>query len=521
MKPTLHSTLAAIAFLGWALSGNLWAGSDNFVDATNLNDNNWPSAVSILTFTAETNEPGHKSNGNTGALKSAWWKWTAPADGFCTLDTMAQFDDQHVYDTILAVYTGTAVDALTRVAANSNHDTSLSYASSSASSVTFYATAGVTYHIAVDGSSAGSVNANNHKVRLRLRHLYGQSEQRLGIFGIPEDDFMQGSIQLTKTAGHSYSGKLLLNGKSYPLKGVFGIDGYSSHSIERKVPAGQAPQPPLTLLLDGTRGSEFALVSHLYGGAWYGILHTQQKFAKGQESGLKGRYSATIKYQNNTYWDSGALAFTTSGSGAVKGAGVLTDGTKVTLSSYLCVKDGTSSYVPFYNGLYKNKGYLTVTMILTEGGAIDHVTSVDLSSEFHRPAAPGATFLPDGLTYVFGVDVIGATYTPPAANARALGFLDGTSGAGTLNLTMVSGEIDPAIMEAVTFTTKNTFTFASLTRKPTLKLNKATGMVTGSIQDDDGKKRNLTGVLYLDGMTPKLQGHVSGVTQNTPFAVVP
>ena len=86
---------------------------------------------------------------------------------------------------------------------------------------------------------------------------------------------------------------------------------------------------------------------------------------------------------------------------------------------------------------------------------------------------------------------------------------------------MVTGELDPAITESLTLSTSNVFGFSSMARKPVLKLNKATGLVTGSLVDGNGLKRTLTGVLFLDGMTPKLRGHVSGTTQNVYFEVVP
>jgi len=96
--------------------------------------------------------------------------------------------------------------------------------------------------------------------------------------------------------------------------------------------------------------------------------------------------------------------------------------------------------------------------------------------------------------------------SPPAANTRALGFHNDTEGAGKLRLPLVNGELNPAILESLLFGTSNTFGFVSAARKPVLKLNKATGLVTGSVIDDGGLKRSLTGTLFLDGMTAKLHG---------------
>ena len=75
---------------------------------------------------------------------SLWWDWTAPATGQVTLDTSGS-----AYGTLVAAYTGTALNALATVAANST-------AGTGASAVTFTAQAGTTYEITVDGQSGAS-----------------------------------------------------------------------------------------------------------------------------------------------------------------------------------------------------------------------------------------------------------------------------------------------------------------------------------------------------------------------------
>ena len=88
--------------------------------------------------TKETGEPNHA--GTTGG-QSIWYRWTASADGQATLDTIGSD-----FDTVLAVYTGGAVNSLTAVASNDDASNA-----SRASQVSFAAAAGTTYRIAVDG----------------------------------------------------------------------------------------------------------------------------------------------------------------------------------------------------------------------------------------------------------------------------------------------------------------------------------------------------------------------------------
>jgi|GEM_PF-840745 len=88
--------------------------------------------------TAETGEPDH--SGTAAAVRSVWWTWTAPANGPVTLDTIGSS-----FDTLLAVYTGAAVDALTLRASDDDSG------GNRTSRVTFDAVAGTAYQMAVDG----------------------------------------------------------------------------------------------------------------------------------------------------------------------------------------------------------------------------------------------------------------------------------------------------------------------------------------------------------------------------------
>jgi hypothetical protein len=86
----------------------------------------------------QVGEPAHA--GNAGG-SSVWYSWTAPVGGSITFNTVGSD-----FDTLLGVYTGTAVDTLVGVVANDD-------AIGTASKVTFTATAGFTYRIAIDGKN--------------------------------------------------------------------------------------------------------------------------------------------------------------------------------------------------------------------------------------------------------------------------------------------------------------------------------------------------------------------------------
>ncbi len=122
--------------------------NDNFAQAEVLAHLNGTVTRTNDGATAETGEPAHA--GNT-ASASIWFRFVPSTTGMSTVDTCGSD-----FDTVLAVYTGTAVSALHLIASN---DDANDPDCTTQSRVTFTATAGVSYSIAVDGfgGDTGSV----------------------------------------------------------------------------------------------------------------------------------------------------------------------------------------------------------------------------------------------------------------------------------------------------------------------------------------------------------------------------
>jgi hypothetical protein len=113
------------------------ATNDHFANAMQLGGSWAATRDSIAGATLEAGEPVHRS----GAAKSIWWRWTAPASG----RTEVYHGESLATNITLAVYTGTSVEALTPVASGPH--------------TTFTASAGQTYHIAaaVSAETTGDV----------------------------------------------------------------------------------------------------------------------------------------------------------------------------------------------------------------------------------------------------------------------------------------------------------------------------------------------------------------------------
>jgi Collagen triple helix repeat (20 copies)/Abnormal spindle-like microcephaly-assoc'd, ASPM-SPD-2-Hydin len=118
--------------------------NDNFANAETVSS---APATAVGTNVGASKEAGEPNHGGIGA-KSVWYSWQAPTSGTVTIDTCAS-----AFDTLLAIYTGSAVNTLTPVASNNN---SSSCATTSRSHVIVPVGAGETYRIAVDGSGTAS-----------------------------------------------------------------------------------------------------------------------------------------------------------------------------------------------------------------------------------------------------------------------------------------------------------------------------------------------------------------------------
>ena len=114
--------------------------NDFFVQAASLTSTQGVVTGFSTNATKEVGEPAHA--GNLGG-KSLWWSFQAPADGVLTLDTT-----NSTFDTLLALHTGTSVEALTPVAAN---DDTYSGVPGGFSRIVQAVRSNTVYHVAVDG----------------------------------------------------------------------------------------------------------------------------------------------------------------------------------------------------------------------------------------------------------------------------------------------------------------------------------------------------------------------------------
>ncbi|HEX2746773.1 MAG TPA: lysyl oxidase family protein [Verrucomicrobiales bacterium] len=136
MKTVLLRALFMVLFTaGGAIAAPV---NDNFASAAAINTTSGAITSTNNLATAEAGEPAHAGE---GATTSVWYRFTPPVAMQAIFHTESGSTN---FDTLLAVYSGSAVNSLTEVTSNDD-------SSGSKSRVTFAAAAGVTYYIAVDG----------------------------------------------------------------------------------------------------------------------------------------------------------------------------------------------------------------------------------------------------------------------------------------------------------------------------------------------------------------------------------
>lgn len=141
---------------GWdaGLVTYLGPANDDFERAQELTGQNAGAESTTAGGTRQVAEPDHYVTNPPDSYSwegdhTVWFRWTAPNTGPTTIDTCTG-----EIDSILAVYTGSALNALTRVTDN-NNDPACSTADIYGSKVGFEAVGGTTYYIAV-GDAGGA-----------------------------------------------------------------------------------------------------------------------------------------------------------------------------------------------------------------------------------------------------------------------------------------------------------------------------------------------------------------------------
>ena len=121
--------------------------NDNFASAQIISGCSGSVTGTNVGATLEPGEKDHLSESDsTSGTHSVWYQWQAPVNGSVNFNTSGSN-----YDTVLAIYTGTAVNSLPVIGQNDDVNPGIVQSST----LTFNALAGTIYKIAVDGFDQG------------------------------------------------------------------------------------------------------------------------------------------------------------------------------------------------------------------------------------------------------------------------------------------------------------------------------------------------------------------------------
>lgn len=171
--------------------------NDNFANAIALTGTNILTTGSNDNATREPGEPTHA--GNPGG-KSIWWLWQAPDTGYVTISTagsLSSVTPGYALDTVLGVYVGSTVSALTEIVSNDDGPIDVT------SQVTFKAVGGTVYRVAVDGYNFGSLPADADSGNVHLSLKFSTGLPVAPAWALP-------SIDGTTTYSTNYAGKVVV-----------------------------------------------------------------------------------------------------------------------------------------------------------------------------------------------------------------------------------------------------------------------------------------------------------------------
>src|SRR6185369_2433634 len=285
-----------------------------------------------------------------------------------------------------------------------------------------------------------------------------------------------GYLTAKTTDQGSYSAKLNLAGKTYPLSGRFDAQGRATATVARV----GASALKVELQLDLSGGDQ--LRGRVSSGNWSSdLLADRVVWSKTHPAGQAGSYTLVIPGSSNgsSPRGSGFGTVKVDGAGVVKWVGTLADGTKVSQGSGLS-KQGIW---PLYSSVYGGGGVVVSWMQFASQA------ESDLGGQlvWMKPAGMGG-YYPRGFTNE--VMAMGSAYQAPAAGRRALNLSTGS-------LVLSGGGLSGSVTNGVTLGLNNKATGAG---GVSLSITPATGLFKGSAIDvGTGKPLSFQGVLFKKG----------------------
>ena len=457
--------------------------NDNFSDALVVTDPNATVVLHLLNATFEPFEQDMLHTVHASFFSSAeggiWIKYTPPADGTVT------FTAQNIAESepVLIVGTGDSIADLTLLAAGSG-------------GCRFNAQAGTAYRLYVFSQYGTYPKYIKTTEVVASISLQGAKNTSTGVFarqaGIFEGVAGDGSwLKLSVSSSGSFTGKLVVNGITYTLKGKFGSDGkftgqFGGLIVSLHIDASASEPNAGDYIVSGTAGSAALTLNHA-------------AYKKGQTLSDLGKYTILLNPNDTGATIPQGTAFATltvSKTGSVSVTGKLADGHSFSAGTVLI--GGSSGN---QCGIFSSLKYPSLQTKGTKGYLLGNVTfessageDLDGTWQWVKPQQVTNTY-PASIDT--NLNAVGSVYSNPEGQSVLPGFTNGT-------LTFSdSGAFDTPLEKTVTLTTANTFIVTNADDdKLKVKISKSNGRLNGSFLYPNLKKPvQFSGALLQSGVS--------------------
>lgn len=302
----------------------------------------------------------------------------------------------------------------------------------------------------------------------------------------------QGIVKVKVSTTGVVSGSVIFDGKNHALKGSVGFDGHFTQTIARK---GLGDLTVTLVVSDsGLDAGMFdfritdGTITHYAGG---------HEFVTALPAGiLPGKYTLVIPPAATVATEPFGNSYATgtlSAKGALRLTGKLADGTAFSVGAQLQADGSVRFLLPLYS---KPKGYLDGYLAFAATDETDFEGTFLLVKP--TPAAPGKQLFPDG--FALSLTVYGSSYLPPAKGFSAV---HGQDFGLDYQFIGILDAVDSLLVKQLTIEGTDVVTVDDPdSDKLTLKIARATGLVSGSFVDfATGKKRTLGGAVFQKDAT--------------------
>lgn len=293
-----------------------------------------------------------------------------------------------------------------------------------------------------------------------------------------------GSMTMKLTDKGTYSGKLLLAGKSHSFSGAFDLAGHATNQIKR---SGTNLPLSLSLELGIGIGNPSRLSGIVSDGNWTSSLRANRSVFNPATfpAPMAGAYTAIIAGTNDPAFGLAGDSYAAGKidlAGALKLSGKLADATSLSLKATVSAE----AEWPLYQSLYSGKGSIIGWMTVTNDPA-----TVWGTVHWFKPATTKGLHAA-GFTHQTAL--LGSSFTPPATKTnRVLNLTNGI-------VTFSSGNLAAPIERAFTLSADNKAT--STNSGFSLSFTTASGLVKGSFTDPATlRKHTFNGVLLQNAGT--------------------